>query len=75
MESLGDRFANNYTYLPADGTRGGILLAVDEACYSLSSIEIGQHSITAKITTESGLLDWTITVVYGPQGDNENYSF
>lgn len=71
LEILGSAFVDNFVYLPAIGTRGGILLAVHEGHYHLKSSELGVHSVTANIETSSALVDWSITAVYGPQEDNE----
>jgi hypothetical protein len=53
-------------YLPADGVRGGILLAVDESIFRISSVELGVHSVTAKVTDVPGTEGWFLTAVYGP---------
>jgi exonuclease III len=37
VESVGERFADNFAYLPAVGTRGGIILAVDKDHYRIAS--------------------------------------
>jgi hypothetical protein len=60
---------------PTQGTRGGILLGVDGDHYTISSSERGLHSVTALVTTVGGLLHWHVTVVYGPQEDNEKLLF
>jgi hypothetical protein len=73
-ETLGDRFATNFIFLPVVGTCGGILLAVDEALYSITNWEIGVHTATAMLTTSSGEI-WCITAVYGPQEDNAKLQF
>ena len=75
IETLGDRFAENFVVLPASGTRGGILLAVDEDFYRLECTELGIHSVTALIRAASGHVQWHITVVYGPQEDNDKLMF
>jgi exonuclease III len=73
-ETLGDRFVANFIYLPAVGTCGGILLAVDEEFYSIARWELGVHSVTAMLTTASGD-NWCITVVYEPQEDQAKLQF
>lgn len=75
LETLGERFADNYVYLPALGTRGGILLAVDDAHFRIVSSELSVHCVTAKILTAAGNVDWCLTAVYGPQEDNEKIQF
>lgn len=65
----------NFVVLPADGIRGGILLAADEMYYKIDLVELGVHSVTARVTAVSGIAEWCITVVYGPQEDNEKLQF
>lgn len=70
-EILGSRFVDNYVVLPALGTRGGILLAVDDSHYKIMSAEVGVHTVTAVVSTCQDTEQWCITAVYGPQGDAE----
>lgn len=74
-EILGDKFVENFVFLPASGTRGGILLAVDEDYYKLKDTEIGVHTVTATVSTCSEAIEWSIKAVYGPQEDNEKLQF
>jgi exonuclease III len=74
-ETLGQKFSHNHASLPSDGTRGGILLACSTDDYSLANVDIKQHSVTATIETRLDKTTWTITVVYGPQGDTEKLNF
>jgi exonuclease III len=74
-ETVGQRFVNNFVALPAAGTRGGILLAVDEDHYRVTRSEVGIHTITATVEAVSGGEEWSITVVYGPQDDQEKLQF
>jgi exonuclease III len=74
-ETLGTNFSENYVVLPADGTRGGIILAVDENHYRITESEVGVYSVTAHLVSTAGPLDWWITSVYGPQQDNEKIQF
>lgn len=75
IETLGERFANNYVYLPAGGTRGGILLAADEDHFKIVDSGLGVHCVTAKISQGAGNVEWCLTAVYGPQEDNEKIQF
>jgi exonuclease III len=75
MDTLGVRFVDNFIALPTVGTRGGILLAVDEAYYKIVNTELGVYSVTAKLVSLAGPVEWCITVVYGPQQDNEKIQF
>jgi hypothetical protein len=75
-ETLGDRFANNFVALPADGTRGGILLAVDEKFYKVISSELGAYSVTVRLCDANGVQGgWFVTSVYGPQEDQAKLHF
>lgn len=67
-EAVGHRFSDNFLFLPADGTRGGILIActaefeiVHNPAASLA------HFISATISGRSDGRSWTFTGVYGPQ--------
>ncbi|CAO2206826.1 unnamed protein product [Urochloa humidicola] len=75
VETLGARFADNFVSLPALGTRGGILLAVDEAYFRIVNYELGMHTVTVKLAATAGPVEWCLTAVYGPQEDNEKLQF
>ncbi|XP_073355452.1 uncharacterized protein [Aegilops tauschii subsp. strangulata] len=68
-QTLGNRFENFY-YVPAVGTRGGILLAWDHLVVSVTNSHLTMNTITTLIKQE-GLPMWWLTGVYGPQGDTE----
>lgn len=74
-ETLGQKFSANYAFLPAEGTRGGALIAVDEDHYSIIASEFRQFTITAKLKASVDNLEWWVTVVYGPQGDQQKLEF
>lgn len=74
-EILGQRFVDNFVVLPASGTRGGILMALDESHYKITQAEIGVHTVTARVAAVSGGEEWSVTVVYGPQEDQEKLQF
>jgi hypothetical protein len=65
----------NYATLPAIGTRGGVILAVSDAFFSISDVESTAHTLSAVITMLSDGFNWFITVIYGPQGDQEKIAF
>lgn len=73
--TLGPKFTNSFAALPAEQTRGGILLAVNDDFFDLSNIQLSTHAITATITMRADNLPWQITVVYGPQGDAAKLQF
>jgi hypothetical protein len=74
-DTLGPNFANNFAYLPAQGTRGGDVLEVHEGFYKLSNAVVGQFSVSATLEATITLACWGLTVVYGPQGDAEKLRF
>jgi exonuclease III len=74
-ETLGEKFATNFAFLPAQGTRGGVLIAVDEDYYTLQQAEFRDHSITVLLKSVRTEEEWWFTAVYGPQGDQEKLLF
>jgi exonuclease III len=61
---------DNYIALPADGTRGGILIAwKGSSCQAIAS-RVDSYSASVLFAEEEGR-NWWFTGVYGPQGDNE----
>ena len=74
-ETLGTRFSTQFAFLPAQGTRGGALVAVDEDYYTITHSEFREHTVSVCITSNQCLATWWITVVYGPQGDSEKIEF
>jgi hypothetical protein len=73
MEALGPEF-DDYNYLPAQGTRGGILLAWKSRDVSITAPLFTMNAITAKVTVGTNT-PWWILVVYGPQEDEDKISF
>jgi hypothetical protein len=73
LEALGLDF-DDYTYLPAIGTRGGILLAWKSRIVSITDPMFTTNAITAKVSMGSNTPCW-ITVVYGPQENGDNINF
>jgi exonuclease III len=74
--TVGTKFVNSSAVLPAEQTRGGILLAVNEDFFDLSDIELTTNTtISATITMRADRINWKITVVYGPQGDTAKLQF
>jgi hypothetical protein len=75
-ETLGPRFQDNFLFKPAEGTRGGILIACSPD-FSLSPLSVapGDFSLSATVTDRSDGSQWSITGVYGPQEDADKYLF
>jgi exonuclease III len=40
---LGFEFENNFLFQPADGTRGGLLLAARDSIYNLQHLQVSKH--------------------------------
>lgn len=73
LDTLGSEF-DDYTYLPAQGTRGGILLAWKSRAVSITDPMFTTNALTAKVATASST-PWWLTVVYGPQDDVDKVAF
>jgi hypothetical protein len=73
--TLGQKFLGQYAALPAEGTRGGIILACSQDLYSISQVNIRQFSVSANITRRLDNVVWSITVVYGLQSEADKLSF
>lgn len=74
-ETLGQQFTENFVCLSAQQTRGGVLLAVHEDHYKIKQILIENFTVSARLEATRSAIEWWITVVYGPQGDNEKLLF
>ena len=75
IETLGVRFSKQFAYLPAQGTRGGALIAVDEDYYNICQAHVREHTVSVCVISMQCTESWWLTVVYGPQGDREKLSF
>jgi exonuclease III len=73
LETLGSEF-DDYVYLLARGTRGGILLAWKSRVVTISDPEFTNNTISAKVSTSSGE-PWWLTIVYGPQDTADKIKF
>jgi len=73
--TVGAKFENSYIVLPAEQTRGGIFLAVNEDFFGLSEVVLTANAITAQINMRADGTRWQITVVYGPQGEAAKLQF
>ena len=74
-ETLGQKFSNNFAFLPAQGTKGGALIAVDEDFYPISHKEHREHVVSICVECTQSMDNWWITMVYGPQEDREKIDF
>ena len=75
LRTLGQNFLNNTAVLPANGSRGGILLAASNDFFSLSQVYTTSHTVSAMITMKVDNSAWWITGVYGPQSSAEKLVF
>jgi hypothetical protein len=60
---------------PARLPRGGIIIAAADDPFTLSGIHTSANTISATITMRSEGVAWTLTCVYGPQGEPEKVAF
>jgi exonuclease III len=73
--TLGRDYESSFIFKPAEGTRGGIIIAARDPCIQFQNPIVKNHSISAQII-DCRLVDpWLITGVYGPQGDLEKAMF
>lgn len=73
MQCVGPSF-DGFAYLPAEETRGGILLAWDSTVIAIDHIQLDANSVSGLVTNKDGE-QWWITVVYAPQGDELKTQF
>jgi exonuclease III len=66
-QCLGPMYVHNFRFLPAEGTKGGIILACRDAWYQFSDDIVRSYMIFAMVTDCRTGSSWTITGVYGPQ--------
>jgi exonuclease III len=72
---LGVEYSHNFCFLPADGTRGGILLASRNSAYQFSNALLKDYTISTTVTDRRTNLQWTLTGVYGPQENLNKHLF
>ncbi|XP_020189389.1 uncharacterized protein [Aegilops tauschii subsp. strangulata] len=65
----------DFFFLPADGTRGGILLAWRADRVALHNPTIGLYHVSATVSPSDGSPPWWITGVYGPQAVEDKLAF
>lgn len=73
-QCLGAKY-ENFFYLPAMGTRGGILVAWDATITQLSSPHYTNHTLTALVMCPEDERPWWLTCVYGPQDEADKVEF
>lgn len=73
LATLGSDF-NQHVALPAQGTRGGVLIAWRGACCQAITTRVDVFSVSVLFRTSGGH-QWWFTGVYGPQGDAQKVEF
>lgn len=73
LEMLGLDF--DYSFLPAVGRFGGVLLAWRTCVWSVSDVHLADFSLTTLVRHSSDDAPWWLSVVYGPQEESEKLRF
>lgn len=73
--SLGRDYDGDFKYLPADGTRGGILVASRTELLKLEDCSLTTNTISLKIQDGRRNITWGLTVAYGPQEEFDKKMF
>jgi hypothetical protein len=69
--ALGLSFQNSFVFLPAIGTRGGIIVAVKDSTLQLSNPVLTNHTISVLVVDARSNSSWSFIADYGPQGELE----
>jgi hypothetical protein len=64
--AIGPAYEDNFLFLPADGTRGGIVFAAKSGFLHIANSIKTNHTISAEVTNSRNSRTWTITRVYIP---------
>lgn len=75
LDLLGSEFADSFCFLPADGMRGGIILAFSADHFTITNSSSSTNTISASVSMRASLASWSISVVYGPQADADKFEF
>lgn len=67
--------AFDYCYLPANHTRGGILVAWRSDTWTASHATRRTYSLTLRLQSGGLATSWWLTTGYGPQEDNKKVAF
>jgi hypothetical protein len=71
---LGSEFDNNFICLPSIGASGGVLISWRTSLGNLAASRIDTFNASVQFSLENGDA-WWLTVVYGPQGNDNNVAF
>jgi exonuclease III len=72
---LGANYDNNFVFVPAAGTRGGILLLAHVDVFLLQQLSLTENTITTSVLDCRSQEYWKVIRVYGPQGNLEKKRF
>lgn len=75
MEFLGPRFSDSFQFLPADDTRGGIIVAWDPNLVEGGAADLKTFSLSLEITLRQNNSRFYLTAVYGPTEHAEKDDF
>jgi hypothetical protein len=70
MEFLGPRFNNHLAFIPADETRGGVLIAWDQGFIVGQPVDTKLYCLSVMMTLKLQNNSFIITSVYGPASNN-----
>lgn len=73
IETLGNDF--DYVCVPSVGASGGLLLAWQCSAWSATHSQVGAFSVSVSLTPTAGGTSWSVTTVYGPQGNDDKVLF
>jgi exonuclease III len=74
-ETLGGQFVGGYAVLPAEGVRGGVIIACSVHKYTIQDTVVGKYMVSANIKNRANGNLFSLTGVYGPQLDSEKEEF
>jgi exonuclease III len=74
-DMLGPRDSKTISFLPADVTSSGILIAASDDHFQLLSSSRSKYSLTVRIQALQGAFEWTLTSVYGSQQEIDKIIF
>lgn len=75
LNVLGHEYEDSFMYLPASGTRGGIILASRASVLQLQQSHLTANTITASVQDIRLNDQWSVTGIYGPQEDFDKKMF
>jgi exonuclease III len=75
VEFLGDPFCNNFIFLPAEETRGGVLIAWDKDYVDRGAVMREDYNISVQVTLLMSNGAFGLTAVYDPTNSADKPSF